>query len=91
MKMLKILLFKLLSFKLVFIIILINRKNCFKILKIYTNVKFINIVFISSYMITFLYKTMLKSSKNNVEKILIKNNNFSLTSEIKFYYHIIYI
>ncbi len=34
---------------------------------------------------------MLKSSKNNVEKILIKNNNFSLTSEIKFYYHIIYI
>lgn len=88
--MLKILLFKLSSFKLVFIIILINRKNCFKLLKIYTNVKFINIVFISSYMITFLYKTMLKSSKNNVEKILIKNNNFSLTSEIKFYYHIIY-
>lgn len=88
--MLKILLFKLSSFKWVFIIILINSKNCFKILKIYTNVKFINIVLINSYMITFLYKTMLKSSKNNVEKILIKNNNFSLTSEIKFYYHIIY-
>lgn len=88
--MLKILLFKLSSFKWVFIIILINRKNGFKILKIYTNVKFINIVLINSYMITFLYKTMLKSSKNNVEKILIKNNNFSLTSEIKFYYHILY-
>ena len=88
--MLKILLFKLSSFKLVFIIILINRKNCFKILKICTNVKFINIVLINSYMITFLYKTMLKSSKNNVEKILIKNNKFSLTYEIKFYYHILY-
>ena len=33
---------------------------------------------------------MLKSSKNNVEKILIKNNKFSLTYEIKFYYHILY-
>ncbi len=54
--MLKILLFKLSSFKLVFIIILINRKNCFKILKIYTNVKFINIVLINSYMITFYIK-----------------------------------
>lgn len=88
--MLKILLFKLSSFKLVFIIILINRKNCFKILKIYTNVKFINIVFISSYMITFLFRNLLKSGKKGVEKIFIKNNNFSLTSEIKFYYHILY-
>lgn len=88
--MLKILLFKLSSFKWVFIIILINRKNCFKILKIYTNVKFINIVFISSYMITFLFRNLLKSGKKGVEKIFIKNNNFSLTSEIKFYYHILY-
>ena len=47
-------------------------------------------VLINSYMITFLFRNMLKSGKKGVEKIFIKNNNFSLTSEIKFYYHILY-
>lgn len=55
--MLKFLHIKLSSFELVFIIILINIKNNFKILKICTNVKFINMVFINSYIITFLFKT----------------------------------
>lgn len=88
--MLKFLHIKLSSFEMVFIIILINIKNNFKILKICTNVKFINMVFINSYIITFLFRNLLKSCKNEVEKFLIKNNNFSLLYEMKFYYHILY-
>ncbi len=88
--MLKFLHIKLSSFEMVFIIILINIINKFKILKICTNVKFINIVFINSYIITLLFRNLLKSCKNEVEKFLIKNNNFSLLYEMKFYYHILY-
>ena len=88
--MLKFLHVKLSSFEMVFIIILINIKIKFKILKICTNVKFINMVFINSYIITFLFRNLLKSCKNEVEKFLIKNNNFSLLYEMKFYYHILY-
>jgi hypothetical protein len=88
--MLKFLHIKLSSFEMVFIIILINMKNRFKLLKICTNIKFINIVFINSYIITLLFRNLLKSCKNEVEKFLIKNNNFSLLYEMKFYYHILY-
>jgi hypothetical protein len=47
-------------------------------------------VLINSYMITFLFRNLLKSGKKGVEKIFIKNNNFSLAYEIKLYYHILY-